>query len=101
MKQTIGNKIKRFVLALFAALCVGNMWAATFAGDAQSLSFNAETKTVSFGWNCKLYDTDYRNQSFQRSDSCIFWRCQWCEIGCIGGKRSGSGSPDDDGIISG
>ena len=64
MKQTIVNKIKRFALALFVALCVGNVWAAaaTFAGDAQSLSFNAETKTVSFGWNCKLYDTinDYK-----------------------------------------
>jgi hypothetical protein len=57
MKQTIGNKIKRFVLAMFAVLCVGNMWAATFAGDTRNLSFDTETKTVSFGWNCYLYDT--------------------------------------------
>ena len=57
MKQTIVTKIKRFALALFAALCVGNVWAATFAGDSRSLSFDAETKTVSFGWNCYLYDT--------------------------------------------
>ena len=33
------------------------MWAATFAGDTRNLSFDTETKTVSFGWNCYLYDT--------------------------------------------
>lgn len=57
MKQTIVTKIKRFVLALFVALCVGNVWAATYLGDARNLSFDAETKTISFGWNCYLYDT--------------------------------------------
>ncbi|MBO5906005.1 MAG: hypothetical protein J6Q84_06275, partial [Kiritimatiellae bacterium] len=30
---------------------------ATYAGDAQNLSFDVETKTVSFTWNCYLYDT--------------------------------------------
>lgn len=62
MKQTIGNKIKRFALALFAALCVGNVWAATYLGDARNLSFDAETKTVSFTWNCYLKNTvkDYK-----------------------------------------
>ena len=57
MKKKLISKLKRVALALFAALCVGNVWAATFAGDSRSLSFDAETKTVSFGWNCYLYDT--------------------------------------------
>ena len=51
------NKMKRVALTLFAVLCVGNVWAATFAGDIQNLSFDAETKTISFKWNCYLYDT--------------------------------------------
>ena len=57
MKKKLISKIKRVALTLFAALCVGNVWAATYAGDSRSLSFDAETKTVSFGWNCYLYDT--------------------------------------------
>ncbi|MBO5905198.1 MAG: hypothetical protein J6Q84_02125 [Kiritimatiellae bacterium] len=56
MKNTIISKIKRVALTLFAALCVGNVWAATFAGDSRSLSFDAETKAISFTWNCYLYD---------------------------------------------
>ena len=51
------SKMKRVALTLFAALCVGSVWAATFAGDIKNLSFDAETKTISFKWNCYLYDT--------------------------------------------
>lgn len=52
MKQTIVTKIKRFVLALFAALCVGNVWGHDWPGDLyigeSKCGFDIDTKILSF-----------------------------------------------------
>lgn len=52
MKNTIISKLKRVALALFAALCVGNVWGHDWPGDLyigeSTCGFDVDTKTLSF-----------------------------------------------------
>ena len=46
MKQKLISKLKRVALAFFAALCVGNVWAADFYGGEYHCYFDINTKTI-------------------------------------------------------
>lgn len=61
MKETILSKFKRLAVAMFAAFCVGNVWAVTYAGDSREMSFDVATKTISYRWNCYLTDGAFKD----------------------------------------
>lgn len=83
MKQTFGNKIKRLAVAMFAALCVGNVWGKDAYIGTSIIDFNSETLELSVSrdiytyvnakkWEMKFV---YQYESTSKESICVTNTC--------------------------